>query len=165
MEEKTLWTQTPSQIVNVNAYLIISFTLLAIYPVYTISGLQNNHGQYTDLAIIGFMATLLGIMMWKWLTVKLLRYTLTTERLIVRTGVFNFEHSEIELYRFRDYTLDEPLVYRFFKLGTIVLVSSDRTHPRALIEAIPEANKILKIIRDQVENCRIKKNVKEVDFT
>ena len=111
------------------------------------------------------MATLLGIMMWKWLTVKLLRYTLTTERLIVRTGVINFEHSEIELYRFRDYTLDEPLVYRFFKLGTIVLVSSDRTHPRALIEAIPEANKILKIIRDQVENCRIKKNVKEVDFT
>jgi len=70
----------------------------------------------------------------------------------------------MELYRIRDIQLQEPFLLRLFSLGNIVLHTSDRSHPRITIRAIENADQLREKIRIHVEECRVKKNVREVDF-
>ena len=54
-------------------------------------------------------------------------YKLTSQRLYVKTGVFSQTIEQTELYRIRDYTVKKPLKQRIFGLGTLEIISSDKT--------------------------------------
>lgn len=104
------------------------------------------------------------IILWKWLVIKNIKYELTTERLRTRHGVLNKKTDELELYRIRDYKLDQPFFLRLFSLGNIVLQTSDRSHPEVTLKAIPNGEELREQLRTHVEACRTKKRVREVDF-
>src|SRR5689334_25396781 len=82
--EKPVWNGSPSQLLNFPVFLVCGLTFWLVFPVL--------------------------IAIWKWLVVKNIRYELTTERLRVRYGVLNKALDELELYRVRDYKLEQPLV-------------------------------------------------------
>lgn len=135
--EKILWSGRPSQVINFRIYSISFLACWLILPIlYAI---------------------------WKWLDVRCTEYTLTSERLRVRCGIFDKTTDEIELYRIKDFTLEEPLFLRMFSLGTIVLITSDRTHPVFAMRAIPRADVVKEHIRKMVEGERERKRVREID--
>ena len=92
------------------------------------------------------------------------KYELTTERIRTRHGILNKETDELELYRVRDYKLDQPFFLRMFSLGNIVLETSDRSHPTGIFAAVPNGGPLREQLRTCVEACRTKKGVREVDF-
>lgn len=81
-------------------------------------------------------------------------YTLTNERLRIKSGVLSKLHTECELYRIHDYLLEEPLLYRVFGLSTVILHTTDTTHDTIKIEAIKQGEKLLDDIRALVEYRR-----------
>jgi uncharacterized membrane protein YdbT with pleckstrin-like domain len=81
----------------------------------------------------------------------------------MRHGVLNKKLDELELYRVRDYKLDQPFFLRLFSLGNIILQTSDRTHPTVVIQAIPDAENLREQLRTYVEACRTRKGVRELD--
>jgi uncharacterized membrane protein YdbT with pleckstrin-like domain len=103
-------------------------------------------------------------MLWKWLVVKNTKYELTTERLRMRHGVLNKKTDELELYRVRDYKLDQPFFLRIFSLGNIILQTSDKSHPHIVLEAIPNGEDLREQLRTYVEACRTRKGVRELDI-
>lgn len=136
-EERTVWLGTPSQVINLGSFLLLGLFFWLIVPLFVI--------------------------LWKWLVVKNMKYELTTERLRMRHGVLNKKLDELELYRVRDYKLDQPFFLRIFSLGNIIMQTSDRSHPTVVIQAIPEAEALREQLRTYVEACRTRKGVRELD--
>jgi len=137
-EERDIWVGTPSQVINLGSFILLGLFFWLIFPLFMI--------------------------LWKWLTVKNTKYELTTQRLRTRHGILNKKIDELELYRVRDYKLDQPLFLRLFSLGNIILITSDKSHPQVILTAIPNGEELKEQLRTFIEECRSKKRVMEVDF-
>jgi hypothetical protein len=79
-------------------------------------------------------------------------------------GVLSRQRSDLELYRVKDTTLDEPLVLRLVSLGNIRLESSDRSSPSMIIPAVRNAEQVRQKIRTHVEEMRMLRRVRELDM-
>ncbi len=100
---------------------------------------------------------------WKWLTVRCTTYSLTTQRFRIASGVLNRSFDDLELYRVKDITVEQPIVERILGLGTIRMVTSDATTPTLVLSAIPDAVNVQDAIRREVERCRRERGVRELD--
>lgn len=113
-----------------------------------------------------FVACLLVIpipwAIWNWIKVKCRVYTLTNERLIIESGVFNKGQDLIELYRVRDLQVTEPFWLRLFGLQNISILTSDLTTQSIYLDYMPSAVNLRDKFRENVEECRRRKGVREV---
>jgi len=64
----------------------------------------------------------------------------------------------------RDYKFEQPLLLRIFSLANIIMQTSDKSNPVVIIRAIQNGEELRDRIRDLVEECRVRKRVREVDF-
>ena len=138
VSEDVVWTGSPSQIVNLPAFVVCALLCWLVVPIF--------------------------IAMWKWLVVRNVRYELTTERLKLRTGVLNKVFNEVELYRVRDYRAEQPFHLRLFALGHVIMGTTDGSHPRVVLRAVRDVENVLELVRRYVEDCRARKNVRAIDL-
>jgi len=153
MPETTLRKTTPSQWLN-----IWNFTGAGVLAIASGVG-----GFFSTLAWIGIIPALLWVG-WKWLTVRCEHYELTTQRIRITTGVFNQKIDEIELYRVKDINMTRTFWMRLTGLSSIHLKTSDRSLPTLNIPAIDQGEELREQLREQVEQVRDKKRVREMDF-
>ncbi len=137
-EERIIWEGHPSPVLNLWTFVLCALTFWLVVPVF-VAG-------------------------WRWLVLRCHVYKVTNERLILTTGVLSKRVEEVELYRVKDSRLEQPFFLRLFRLGNVVLTTSDRSHPVFVIEAIPGADVLREELRGCVEKLRDEKRVREVDF-
>lgn len=137
-DEELLWVGIPSQVVNAKDFIICGLLFWLIIPIF--------------------------YALWKWLKTENTLYKVTTERIFIKTGILSKLTQEIELYRVKDYTIEEPFFMRFWGLGNVVLTTSDKSIPIVIIEAIGNADELRNDIRMNVERLRVIKGVREVDY-
>ncbi|HVE16043.1 MAG TPA: PH domain-containing protein [Chthoniobacterales bacterium] len=99
----------------------------------------------------------------RWWTNRTTTYELTSQRLRISRGVLNRRLDEIELYRVKDYVMEQPLFLRLLGLGNITLISSDATTPAVVLRAIPGVETVREQIRTSVQTERDRKRVRELD--
>lgn len=99
---------------------------------------------------------------WAWLKVKCRVFTLTDERLMIESGVFNKGQDLLELYRVRDLQVSQPFWLRLFGLENISLLTTDLTTESILLDYIPSSLNLRDQFRKHVEECRRKRGVREV---
>ena len=133
MQNETLWQGRPSPLMHLGLYLSCIFLLPLPFA--------------------------LG----KYLATRTTSYQLTADRLICQQGIFYRTQDEVELYRIKDYTITAPLYYRWLGIADLVLVTSDKTHPTLALSGIVDAHPVKEIIRNQVEELRVQKGVREID--
>ena len=97
-----------------------------------------------------------------WLRTKCRVYTLTNERLLIESGVFNKTHETLELYRVRDLQHTEPFFLRLFGLQNIHLLATDLTTGNIVLDYLPKAAGLPDKLRAQIEACRGRKGVREL---
>ena len=100
----------------------------------------------------------------KALLVKSVKYEISSERIKITTGIFSKQTNAMELYRIKDYFLNEPFFFRLFHLGNIVVLTSDQSTPQIVMRAIHGAKPLMDELRTNVEMRRDAKKVREVDF-
>ncbi|MDX2114326.1 MAG: PH domain-containing protein [Planctomycetota bacterium] len=126
---------------------------------------QGTPSQWTN--IIPFVLCVLIIpipyAIYRWLAVKLTRFTLTNQRFRTESGILNKHFDDLELYRVKDITLSQPLIQRLVGLGTITMITSDATSPRVVLPAIADSMRVMDLIRAQVERARRERGVRELD--
>ena len=152
--EQVLWRGRPSQWINFK-YFFPCWLLM--------SGAAVAAHLLNQPLLFALAGVFLLIPFWKWLVVRCTELTLSNQRLKLRSGVFSRRTNELELYRVKDTTLDEPFILRLVSLGNIELVSADRTHPRFVIPAVKHAAPLREHIRHSVEQLRATKGVRELD--
>lgn len=162
--ERTVWEGTPSQVINLSQYLLLGlvFLVLAVGGGALLSSMQQVSGIAIGLLIVLALVPL-SIVAWKWLVVVNTQYELTTQRLRTRRGVFNKHLDELELYRVRDYKLEQPLFLRLFSLSTVILQTSDKSNQMLVLRAIQRGDELREQMRTYVEEARMRRGVREID--
>jgi len=157
-EEQSVWQGSPSQILNLHIFLLCGLAAAALIAVALVFGSTL---AFPFAYVIGGAAIIpLLIAFVKWLQVKFVRYELTTERLRLRRGIFSRSTDEVELYRVKDYVLQEPFVLRMFGAGDILIQTNDDANPTVLLKAIHQPNSLRDQVRKYVEVRRDAKGVR-----
>lgn len=88
------------------------------------------------------------------------RYALSEDRLFLRRGFFNIKQDEIVLYRVRDLRVTQNLWQRIFGVGTIRVVSTDKSIPELIIKNVRQPFEVKELIHATVEELKIKRRMR-----
>ena len=94
------------------------------------------------------------------LPLSLTRYSLSEDRLFVSEGFLNLKDDEVLLYRVRDIDTRRSLWQRIFGVGTVTVVSSDKTMPNLVLKNIKDPVMVKELIHKQVEEMKIQRRVR-----
>lgn len=119
--ERVLWTDTPSQWCNATVYAISGLFFFLIIP--------------------------LAVSLGRYLSTRSMTATLTNQRIRFEWGVFSRASEEIELFRVRDTTLSQTLLDRWRGIGSITVMSSDRSAKSLTLPGIRDPVRIREMIR------------------
>lgn len=88
------------------------------------------------------------------------RYSLSEDRLFISEGFLNIKDDEVLLYRVRDIDTSRSLWQRIFGVGTVTVMSSDKTMPTLMLKNVKDPIFVKELIHQQVEDMKIKRRVR-----
>ena len=88
------------------------------------------------------------------------RYALSEDRLFLSVGLFDIKDDEVLLYRVRDITTRRTLWQRLCGVGTITVVSSDKTMPTLVLKNIKDPTMVKELLHKSVEEMKIRRRVR-----
>ncbi|MBL9176437.1 MAG: PH domain-containing protein [Verrucomicrobiaceae bacterium] len=155
--ETTLWSGHTSQWVHFWYYFLCVLLAAGIAVGATVLALPTGALSYAALII--------PVLMWlvRWWVTKCTTYELTTQRLRIRAGILSRKVDELELFRVRDYSIEQPFLLRLVGLGNLTMVTSDATTPTVAMRAIPAVESVREKLRTAVQNERDRKRVRQLD--
>ena len=155
--ETALWSGHTSQWVHFWYYFLCILLAVGIAFAATIPALFTGG--------LAYLALLIPLVMWlvRWYATKCTTYTLTSQRLRITSGILNKKVDELELFRVRDYTMDQPFLLRLVGLGNLTLITSDATTPTLAMRAIPGIESVREKLRTAVQTERDRKRVRQMD--
>ncbi len=151
--EAELWSGHTSQWVHFWYYSLCVLLVAAALGAAPFTAGLSAIGLVVPLAIFGI----------RWWTNRATSYVLTNQRLRITRGILNRRLDEIELYRVKDYVMEQPLLLRMLGLGNLTLLTSDATTPSLCIPAIANVEAVREKLRTAVQHERDRKRVRELD--
>ena len=88
------------------------------------------------------------------------RYALSEDRLFTSVGFLNLKDDEVLLYRVRDIDTSRSLWQRLFGVGTVTVVSSDKTMPNLVLKNVKDPVFVKELIHNQVEEMKLRRRVR-----
>ena len=88
------------------------------------------------------------------------RYALSEDRLFLSVGFLSIKDDEVLLYRIRDIASSRSLWQRLFGVGTVTVISSDKTMPTMVLKNIKRPMEIKELIHNQVEEMKLRRRVR-----
>lgn len=102
----------------------------------------------------------------QWLHYMAAKYEITSQRLIIHRGIVFKSIDEVELYRVKDVKVNYSLLNQLFNIGTITVISSDRTNVGVpmLLPNVVGARDRREQLRGLVQSERVRRGVREIDY-
>ena len=88
------------------------------------------------------------------------RYALSEDRLFLSTGFLNVKDDEILLYRVKDISSTRTLWQRIFGVGTITVISADKSTPTLILKNIKNPLEVKETLHHQVEEMKIRRRMR-----
>ena len=88
------------------------------------------------------------------------RYTLTSEKLLIKIEFLSIKEEEIKLYRILDFTVRKTLFQRIFGVGDIELHTADSSTPIFMMKGVKNVDNIKELISQKVEEVRVDRKVR-----
>ena len=92
------------------------------------------------------------------------RYRLSEDRLFCETGFLNVKSDEVLLYRVRDLRLTMSLGQRIFGVGTVRVVSSDKSIPHLDLKNVKAPRTVKELIHQNVEAAKDKRRMRATEL-
>ena len=92
------------------------------------------------------------------------RYRLSEDRLFCETGFLNVKSDEVLLYRVRDLRLTMSLGQRIFGVGTVCVVSSDKSIPHLDLKNVKDPRTVKELIHKNVEAAKDKRRMRATEL-
>lgn len=97
-----------------------------------------------------------GYLLYERLSVE---YTLTSQRLVHKTGILRRVANRIEMIDIDDVTYEQGIIERMVGVGSIKILSSDTSHPKLTMRGIDEVQRVANIIDDTRRDERRKRGM------
>lgn len=94
------------------------------------------------------------------LPISFTRYALSEDRLFISVGLLSIKDDEVLLYRVRDIDTSRTLWQRLFGVGTVTVMSSDKSMPNLVLKNIKDPVYIKELIHNQVEEMKLRRRVR-----
>ena len=88
------------------------------------------------------------------------KYALSEDRLFISVGLLNIKDDEVLLYRVRDIDTSRNLWQRLFGVGTVTIMSSDKSMPTLVLKNIKDPVYVKELFHTQVEEMKIRRRVR-----
>ena len=88
------------------------------------------------------------------------RYSLTEDRLFLSIGFLSIKDDEVLLYRVRDINTSRTFGQRLFGVGTVTVMSSDKSMPTLVMKNIKSPMAVKELLHEQVEEMKIRRRVR-----
>lgn len=93
------------------------------------------------------------------------RYMLSEDRLFLSKGLLSVRDDEILLYRIRDISTSRSLLQRLFGVGTVTVLSSDKTCPTLVMKNIRNPLAVKERLHKGVEEMKLRRRVRLNELT
>lgn len=98
------------------------------------------------------------------LPISFTSYSVSEDRLFRDTGFFKRNYEEVLLYRVRDISLSRSLGQMIFGVGTITIISSDKSSAKLLIENVKAPREVKELIHQLVEEAKSRRRFRFGEF-
>ena len=88
------------------------------------------------------------------------KYALSEDRLFISVGLLNIKDDEVLLSRVREIDTSRNLWQRLFGVGTVTIMSSDKSMPTLVLKNIKDPVYVKELIHTQVEEMKIRRRVR-----
>lgn len=92
------------------------------------------------------------------------KYRLTNERIFRESGLFVVHIDQTMYYRVQDIQFTRTFWQWFFGVGTVNVISNDKSVPNMELKNIRNAKRVKEIIHRNVEDVRAKMGIKPNEF-
>ena len=86
-------------------------------------------------------------------------YSISKDRLFVKTGLINEKQEEVLLYRIKDITMTKSLGQKMFGVGSITLNTNDASSPTIKIYNIKNVEEVKELLHKNIESSKSKKGL------
>ena len=93
------------------------------------------------------------------------RYMLSEDRLFLSKGFLNVQDDEILLYRVRDISTSRNLLQRMLGVGTVTVMSTDKTCPNLVMKNIKDPVAVKEMLHKHVEEMKLRRQVRVSELT
>lgn len=90
---------------------------------------------------------------------------LSEDRLFLSKGFLNVTDDEILLYRVRDISTSRNLFQRLLGVGTVTILSSDKTCPTLVMKNIKDPVAVKELLHKSVEEMKLRQKVRISELT
>ena len=88
------------------------------------------------------------------------RYAMSEDRLFLSVGLFTIRDEEVLLYRVRDINTSRTLWQRIFGVGTVSIMSSDKSMPTLVLKNVKDPLAVKEMLHTQVEEMKRQRRVR-----
>ena len=152
-KEETLWQGTPSVALLAGHFAGIVLVLVAIPLLARFFAMTMEDDGAANIVRVGWFATAILVVIQSiallvaWIRLRSTMYRVTNQRVLVEQGVFSKTVDEIDLRYVDDSTFTQSLVERILGIGSVTLISSDKSSPRYVLRSIRDPRGVREMIR------------------
>ena len=147
-KEERLWHGTPSWLLLLGKIIravIVAIVLPLIY--------YFGHDFLAQYSMIVWAIIAIAIL-WQvvevfiaLMRIKTTMYTITTQRVVIETGITTKSVEDIDLRYIDDTQFRQSLIQRVLGIGSVTIVSSDKVAPTYILRGIPDPRGLRELIR------------------
>lgn len=121
-------------------------------------------GSVTRL-LVSFFTLGIGAI-WYWLRSINTKYLVTSQRIVIETGIFSRDIETLEIYQIDDIQLEKPLNQRIMGTGNIKLLTRDISAPKLFLERLPvDVRDLYEQMRPCIQQARFRFHVRDSENT
>jgi hypothetical protein len=95
-----------------------------------------------------------------WVKSTSTHYLITTQRIVIETGILSKKTDTVELYLIDDVELQKPIGQRLMGTGNIILMSQDLSNPRIHLERLPmNVRDLYEKLRPAIESSKYSRRI------
>ncbi|MFL6245191.1 MAG: PH domain-containing protein [Thermoanaerobaculia bacterium] len=153
VHEETLWQGTPSSTLLIGHIAGIVFVLIAIPLLARFFASGMDIDKAPGMIRFGWMATAVLVfiqliaLVIAWMRLRSTMYRVTNQRVVVEEGIFSKKVDEIDLRYVDDSNFSQTLADRILGIGSVTLISSDKSSPRYMLRSIKDPRGVRELIR------------------
>ena len=138
-------------------FVLIKTIPMLIFSIVFLYMANRFWGGLIWISLTGIVAAL-----YRYIFLRRVIYLVTLEYIRITRGIFFKRIDTVELFRVKDYTIEEPFILQILKLMDLQLRTTDPQNPILWLRGIPQSD-IIDIIRDRVLETRRHNPIYEIN--
>ena len=108
---------------------------------------KETFADYRITSGIGFIVLMICILLLKAIKLKMIRYEVSEDRIEWSRGIMDRRVDNLDMFRVIDLSLQRSLLDCIFGIGTVTLITTDKTDPKFVFQKIRRSRKLYDVIK------------------